>query len=281
MPITKIPLNQRRVEPDICAVLEQLADQIKVEINCMTIGTIVSFSASDQTASISINYRRVDLNSGVTTDYPILIKCPVVTLNGGGGYITFPVVAGDTCLVFFCDREIDTWFTNGGVNAPQSARIHDLNDGIALVGIRNSLGPIASYPTDRSRWAHGGGHVDMKGGDLFTAEWTDYFATSTKIGWVTPVGYIYTKKIGKTVFVNFELSGVSDSVITTFTVPFTSVMNFQSPCYANAAGSEAVGRILIYGGTSLVSLGKDIAGNAFSNTGIKNIDGQFWYEASS
>ncbi len=143
-----IPKNKRKSEPDLCLILDQESDLIKSEINCVSLGTIQTFYPDSQTADISLNYKRVSLY-GTTppVDYQLLVKCPVVVLNGGGGCLTFPIASGDSCLVLFCDREIDTWFTNSGVNAPQSARVHDLNDGIALVGIRNALNPISDYST--------------------------------------------------------------------------------------------------------------------------------------
>ena len=146
-----IPLNKRKSEPDICALFDQHASQIKTSMNCISIGTIQSFDSTDQTATILLNYKSKDLYTGNETDYQPLVKCPVFILNGGGAYITFPITKGDQCLVLFCDREIDTWFTKGGTNAPQSARVHDLNDGIALIGIRGGGNFISNYHRDGVR----------------------------------------------------------------------------------------------------------------------------------
>jgi hypothetical protein len=159
-----IPNNKRKSEPDLCVLFDKLADEIKSSLSCVLIGTIQTFYPEDQTADIFLNYKRVSLyqegSSGIT-DYPILVKCPVVVLGGGVGYVSFPITSGDSCLVFFCDREIDTWFTNGGINAPQSARIHDLNDGIALVGIKNALNSLASYYSNGVRVKCGSGYVTI------------------------------------------------------------------------------------------------------------------------
>lgn len=157
------PLNERKTDPDLCAVLDQLADKLKSDLNCISIGAIKMFYPDTQTADIALVYKRIDLNSGLLKDHQLLVKCPVVVLNGGGGSLTFPIVAGDSCIVFFCDREIDTWFTNGGINAPQSVRAHDLNDGIALVGIRNSLNPLPTYSTSVMRLSFGGSTIDFYG----------------------------------------------------------------------------------------------------------------------
>ena len=140
-----IPDNNRIVPPDLCTVLDNNSSLLKNSMNCVSIGTIQVFYPTDQTADILLNYKRWQGSDIAPLDYPLLVKCPVFVLNGGGAYITFPVTKGDSCLVLFCDREIDTWFTKGGTNAPQSARVHDLNDGIALVGIKNTGNFISSY----------------------------------------------------------------------------------------------------------------------------------------
>ena len=137
-------------QPDLCTVLDLAGDKVKSSMNCVSIGTIQTFYPANQTADVALNYKIWQGNSPSTpvVSYPLLVNCPVVILNGGGSYITFPIKEGDSCLVLFCDREMDTWFTNGGTNAPQSARVHDLNDGIALVGIYNSLNSLSNYYTD-------------------------------------------------------------------------------------------------------------------------------------
>lgn len=65
---------------------------------------------------------------------PLLVDVPVVFPAGGGFLITFPITAGDECLVVFADRCIDTWFQQGGTQTPSEIRTHDLSDGFAIVG---------------------------------------------------------------------------------------------------------------------------------------------------
>jgi hypothetical protein len=131
--------NSRINPPDLAELLSRRKGDLKTEINCIMLGTIEKFNPSEQTADITINFLRNI--RGEETDsqqtYPIIVRCPVVILSGGEGNITFPIEKGDTCIVLFCDRDIDGWFMTGQVSIPNSARTHDLNDGIALVGIRS------------------------------------------------------------------------------------------------------------------------------------------------
>ena len=123
-----------RVTPaEISDVTRELRRQIFTELNCVAIGEIESFDQPTQSAKIRLAYKR--RINGRVIDYPVLLDCPVVLLQGGGAYITFPVKAGDSCLVLFCDRDIDRYWVDGTIAAPDSPRKHSLSDGIALVGL--------------------------------------------------------------------------------------------------------------------------------------------------
>ncbi len=112
--------------------------------------------------------------------------------------------------------------------------------------------------------------------------WTDYFATSTIVGWSSKTGYIYTKKIGKTVFVQYQISGTSNSTSTTFTVPYAGNANVgMSLGYAVDNGGTAVaGYITLPGGDSIVTLYSTVASGAWTASGTKNVQGAFCYETA-
>lgn len=68
---------------------------------------------------------------------PVLLDCPVLWQGGGGATITFPIAAGDECLVLISSRCIDAWWDRGGVQDSPDIRMHNLSDGFALVGVRS------------------------------------------------------------------------------------------------------------------------------------------------
>jgi len=68
---------------------------------------------------------------------PPLVDCPLIFPSGGGFTLTFPVKAGDECLVVFASRCIDTWWQSGGTGVQADFRMHDLSDGFVLVGPRS------------------------------------------------------------------------------------------------------------------------------------------------
>lgn len=142
------------IEPKLEDAFDSLRTQIFRTMNCVKIGEIQLFDVTKKTAQIQILFKRVIPDSNSPTgqsirDYPVLVDCPVFTLQGGGGAIQFPIAAGDQCVVLFADRNIDAWFQNGTAVAPFDARCHDLSDGIALVGLNSLASDLADYETDK------------------------------------------------------------------------------------------------------------------------------------
>ncbi len=97
-----------------------------------------------------------------TAALPLLVDVPVQFPAGGGFTLTFPIKAGDECIVVFSARCIDSWWQSGGVQPPAERRMHDLSDGMAIVGIRSQqrvLRPEAHTEATELRSDDGSNHV--------------------------------------------------------------------------------------------------------------------------
>jgi len=92
-------------------------------------GEVVSYDSETRTAKIQPVIRGWDRKEKP----PVLLDVPVFF----PGSFVYSVSPGDECLVVFADVCIDSWFMNGGVSTPMSARKHDLSDGFAFVGFRS------------------------------------------------------------------------------------------------------------------------------------------------
>ncbi|HEB3560740.1 TPA: hypothetical protein RZC73_003070 [Escherichia coli] len=82
-----------------------------------------------------------------STTLPLLVDVPVVFPRGGGCTLTFPVKAGDECLVVFADRCIDFWWQSGGIQEPVDERMHDLSDAFCIVGPQSQAKKIGGIST--------------------------------------------------------------------------------------------------------------------------------------
>ena len=147
--------NNTYVVPNLAEFISRRMRDISARINCHTVGSIVSFDPTNQTAVVNISLLKVlqgvnpigetGNSSDEVVSYPQLVDVPVIIMNGGGGRLTFPIAAGDTCLILFCDRDIDSWFNAGLTAVPNSGRVHDINDAICLVGLYNLPDKLTDY----------------------------------------------------------------------------------------------------------------------------------------
>jgi len=134
-------------DPGLYDLLRSHKTEIMRGLHVHKIGEIQSFDSTKKTAEIQILFKRVLPDDSIES-FPVLVDCPVVTIQGGGGSLAFPIVKGDQCLVMFSDRNIDAWFTNGAEAAPYDARCHDLSDGIAIVGLNALTSTLTAYEDD-------------------------------------------------------------------------------------------------------------------------------------
>lgn len=165
------PRLKNEARPYLPDVLQELKRDIFATINCVQIGIVEEFDPTDQTATIRLALKQVKSvnpdGTRILQEHPLLLKCPVVMLFGGLSFITLDISPGDNCIVLFNDREIDEWFTNGGVQTPQTFRAHDLSDGFAIVGIRSMQDALASYLANGLRLAYGANSkIDLTSGAI-------------------------------------------------------------------------------------------------------------------
>lgn len=142
---------------------------------------------------------------------------------------------------------------------------------------------ITDKPTTFTPSAHQSNHLEG-GSDELLGGLVDYSATSTIVGWSSFTSkFLVYKKIGRLVFVNFNFIGTSNSTSTSFTLPFTNVIqHVYSICRVQDNGGTIDAGLAILTNTSnTVSLYKTINGGGWTATGTKAAQGQFIFVTSS
>lgn len=127
-------------------------------------GRIVEYFPETQTATIKIcNDRTYDTSTDTDQQAVrgLLYNVPVHTPSGGGWAMTFPIKAGEPCLLSFSQFGYDHWFVNNadsaGIRAdgnpqPWTRREFSLADGFAQVGFNNLQTVISNYQENSSEW---------------------------------------------------------------------------------------------------------------------------------
>jgi len=150
------------------AALAAHIEERALDLHTCLPGQIVSFDDSAQTAKVQPTIRRIFAQQG-PVDLPELVDVPVAFPGGGNYQLTFPVAAGDECILVFSERAIDFWWQNGGVQLPAEYRTHDLSDAIAQVGLNSKPNKLATFRTDGAelRTRDGAVRIAVSNGMIF------------------------------------------------------------------------------------------------------------------
>ncbi|EFJ8095999.1 hypothetical protein AXX78_001904 [Escherichia coli] len=128
----------------------RLAGSVMSALRVSMPGIVQSFDPDAVTVVVqpAIKGHEPDSNGiNQSTTLPLLVDVPVVFPRGGGCTLTFPVKAGDECLVIFADRCIDFWWQSGGIQEPVDERMHDLSDAFCIVGPQSQAKKIGGIST--------------------------------------------------------------------------------------------------------------------------------------
>jgi hypothetical protein len=107
-------------------------------------GIISKFDPDTQTAEVQPAIKRIFTETGAV-HLPLCVDVPVCFPGGGDWFFTFPVKAGDECILIFSERCIDGWAIDGEISEPEDYRQHDLSDAVAIVGINSQPKKLASF----------------------------------------------------------------------------------------------------------------------------------------
>ncbi|HHH0249984.1 phage baseplate assembly protein V [Yersinia enterocolitica] len=131
------------------SLLEAAQDSSSARMRVCLPGVVQSFDPDEVTCVVQLSVN--GSVNGNSVKLPLLEDLPVVFPRGGGVTLTFPVSAGDECLVVFSDRCIDFWHQSGGFQEPVDDRMHDLSDAVAIVGLQSQATRISNISTSAAQ----------------------------------------------------------------------------------------------------------------------------------
>jgi hypothetical protein len=157
---------------DIKAVMSRILDQWKRDLRVAMPGKIVSYDAGTQLASVQPQIRRelrqlVDDRGRVFDDMPIIPAVPVCFPRFGPWFLSFPVQAGDHCLLIVCDQDLTRWRETGDVVDPYMPSSHHIADAVAVPGLfpeANALG--GAHASNLVLGHDSGAQIHVTGGEI-------------------------------------------------------------------------------------------------------------------
>lgn len=118
-----------------------------------------------------------------------------------------------------------------------------------------------------------------------TDNWQDYSGTSTITGWTTyTTKKIYYKRLGKQIWVTFNIAGTSNATSVSFTLPYAS--DNVSLIYGgamvtvqdNGTTKTTACAAKLAANASTVNCYTDMSTGSWTNSGTKQVAGTFVYE---
>lgn len=235
--IGKVQRDQQLTATPEEAHAAQIDGRLKDLHTCLP-GIIASFDPDTQTASVQPAIKRIFTEKGAV-NLPLCVDVPVAFPGGGDFFLTFPVKAGDECILMFSERAIDNWHASGGTQTPAEYRLHDLSDGIAIVGLNSQPHKLVA--------------LQMTGAELRTRGRSTYIRLED--------GSIYIK--GNIIHEgNVQQTGNLNRTGTSTTAG--KIIGQGGMAISGGAGMEISGSIDHSGG-SITSLGKKIDGSHTHN----------------
>lgn len=209
--------QQFTLPADLTQTLQAAGSKTAAQINCMRIATILEFYPENLTAQVKlVDKKLAGLNpdgSQILKEYPPIYA----KLCYCNPFATFPLTEGMECILLFNDRELETWFINGGSNIQAYPRMHDLTDAIAIVGIR-SLPKMIQIFTDCLHLFYGQSDIQIKNENINIKTTTlNIRANTSQTGDTTQTGTITATNLNATEAASGNIVDSQGKVLATVT----------------------------------------------------------------
>ncbi len=118
-------------------------EAIMARLNCHNIGKILEFDGNTQTCTVELMQLK-QFNGRTYSPVPIT-QVPLIIYGAANGHITLPNPVGTICLLFFNDRNMDNFMLTGEQYTPETTRMHDFTDCIAITTFKTLANPLTDY----------------------------------------------------------------------------------------------------------------------------------------
>lgn len=129
----------------LAELLEALVRNVMLDLRVAAPAHVTGYDPATQRATLQLGALPVLIVEGEEVPQPpiAISNVPVMWPGGSAGYVTTPLVPGDTGLAVFADRALAMWLTLGIPTDPINGRTHALGDAIFMPGLRPGTKPIA------------------------------------------------------------------------------------------------------------------------------------------
>lgn len=130
-------------KPTELEINQLLKSNIFSNLNCHNIGRILEFDPTTQLCTVELMQIK-QFNDQYFTPAPIT-QVPLIMYGAGNAHITLPNPVGTICLLLFLDRNMDSFMETAEQYVPETSRMHDFTDCVALTTFKTLVNPVQNY----------------------------------------------------------------------------------------------------------------------------------------
>ena len=113
------------------------------KLNCHNIGRVIEFDPATQLCTVELMQNK-KFGDQIFQPVPIT-QIPLIIYGAQNGHITLPNPVGTICLLLHLDRAIDYFKQTGEQYVPNSTRMHDFSDCVAITTFKSLANPLPNY----------------------------------------------------------------------------------------------------------------------------------------
>lgn len=235
----------------------------------------LTFNGAGLNLSATSNQFVLGTTNTTTVSFTAPASSRVYTIPDAGTNTTFILADGTQTIIGSKTFSSAILAASGTVNNPGVTFSAGNTDGLYRIGVNDIA--IATNGTLALEFT--------SGQDVQTVAYQDYSGTSTIVGWASfTTKLIYYKKIGKLVWVWWDLRGTSNTTTVTFTLPFTAANTVShrmcSDTTDNGVRTTTGGEGVLPGNSSTVQVYKDMSQAVWTNSGTKEAIGMIFYQTT-
>ena len=157
----------KSISKDLPSTLDSFVNGALADLNCVKIGIVDEYYPEERTAKVLLSNKRCTGFTGtgvqLTREYPPIYP-RVMFIGTVDNGIDYKVQKGDEVLVFFCDRELESWWLTGEVSQLNSLRTHHLSDCVAIAGLRSQ--PLTTKTDSNLNIKSNGMGINIEGNSI-------------------------------------------------------------------------------------------------------------------
>ncbi len=138
-------------EKTLTSLIDKFIRKNLIYTRTMTIGKVLKIVENGWVeVDPQIQLVNADRENGTETNIDInrLVLVPIGYYKAGGFVITLPTSIGDEGILIFSDRSLDIWKSTSEKRPPDSARLHDVSDGVFIPFPTSTGGAIQNFDAD-------------------------------------------------------------------------------------------------------------------------------------